>query len=133
MRRKILAGILAATIMLSVLTFFTGCPSGTTVSTPPTDTTASGKITLNTTLTMPDSLNTGVLSNTKVQRITANELATMMNNNEDFILVDTRDTSAYGLGHIPGAINMSSYPPGAPFTSQLTTLPKDKLIIFYCK
>ena len=138
MKRKIIAGILAATTMLSVLSFFTGCGGGNTSSTTTKTTSTSPASTgttikLNTTLTMPDSLNPSTLPNSQVQRITANDLATMMNNHEKFVIVDTRDAAAYGLGHVTGAIDMSSYPPGAPYINQLITLPKDELIIFYCK
>ena len=135
MKRKIIAGILTATTMLSVLSFFAGCGGGNTSSTSTTTSPISTVTTyaINTTLTMPDSLNPSTLPNSQVQRISANDLLTMINNHQNFVLVDTRDASAYGLGHIIGAVDMSSYPPGTPFINQLITLPKDELIVFYCK
>ena len=140
MKRKVLAGILTAATIILVLPFAVGCngtttPTSTTetsTSTPTSPTTTSTKITLNTTVTLPAILEPAVLPNSQVQRITASELATMMNNDEAFLVVDTRSTSAYAQAHIPGAINMSSYPPGTPWTNQLNTLPLHTMIIFYC-
>jgi hypothetical protein len=136
MKRKLLAGFLAAVTLVSFLTACNGSPtSGTqsTTSTKSTSTSGSSKIVLNTTLTLPADLNPATLSNANVSRVTANELATMMNNNEKFVVVDTRDKDSYAQGHIAGAINMPNYPPGQPFINQLITLPLNEKIIFYCK
>ena len=140
MNRKIVAGILAAITVLSVLYLFAGCGGGNTSSTTTTKITSPAALTstatnikLNTTLTIPESLNPSTLPNAQVQRITSNDMSTMINGHEKFVLVDTRDSSAYGLGHIHGAIDMSSYQPGTHYINQLITLPKDEIIVFYCK
>lgn len=47
---------------------------------------------------------------------------------DDFVVVDVRDASEYGEGHIPGAINI----PVAFFASRSGELDKHKKIIVYC-
>jgi hypothetical protein len=135
MKRKLIAGLLIAVTLISL---FTACSKGSSTSTTQSSTSTkststSGKITLNTTLTIPAELNPDTLPNTNVTRISANELATMMNNNEKFVIVDTRDKDSYAQGHILGAINMPNYPPGQTFINQLIKLPLNEKIIFYCK
>lgn len=48
--------------------------------------------------------------------------------NKSFLLVDARPLPRYQEGHVPGAIHM----PPATVAANLSKLPKDRLIIFYC-
>jgi rhodanese-related sulfurtransferase len=49
--------------------------------------------------------------------------------NEDYLLIDVRTEQEYKEGHIPTAINI----PHIDIESNLDKIPKDKLIIVYCK
>ena len=70
----------------------------------------------------------------EVPRITAEELKHLMEENGEYILVDTRDSFSYNYGHIKGAINIYYDSTGDPLSREmmLMALPMDKLIIIYC-
>ena len=61
------------------------------------------------------------------RRITADELVTMMKNNEA-VVIDVRNQASFDLGHIPG----SKLIPAGEILNHLDELPKDKLIVTYC-
>ena len=67
----------------------------------------------------------------EMPRITCEQLKQMMDEGEDIVLVDTRVTLVYDLGHLPEAINIPMEPEELA-TVKLQTLPTDKLIAFYC-
>lgn len=58
------------------------------------------------------------------------ELSSLINDNVDFELVDSRPAARYGQGHLPGAISI----PVCEMQELVGLLPKhkDKLLIFYC-
>ena len=73
----------------------------------------------------------------EIPRILCEQLKQMIDKGDDFVLVDARLSSAFTLGHIPGSINIPYNDPSPNFTQewvngQLTALPSDKMIIFYC-
>ena len=70
----------------------------------------------------------------EVSRITAEELKHLMEENGEYVLVDTRDSFSYNYGHIKGAINIYYDSTGDPLGREmmLMALPMDKLIIIYC-
>ena len=62
-------------------------------------------------------------------KITPGDLRTLLQSkNNDFFVVDVRDTYEYDEGHIPGAINI----PVVAFAAQSGVLDKKKTIIVYC-
>lgn len=73
----------------------------------------------------------------EIPRITCEELKLMMDEGEDFTLVDSRSKQwGYDMGHLPGAISIPNEPE-PPYSeewmmSQLQGLPEDELIILYC-
>lgn len=72
----------------------------------------------------------------EIPRVTCEELKQMMDNEEDFTLVDVRFKYFYDEQHLPGAIFIQS--DTTPLITQqwidnqLGKLPKDENIIFYC-
>ena len=72
----------------------------------------------------------------EIPRITAEKLKLMMDDGEDFILVDTRLLVVYEIDHLPGAISIEipaeSDIDGMEIAEvKLLTLPRDELIILY--
>ena len=61
--------------------------------------------------------------------IPVDKLKTMLDDQADVVVVDTRSERSYATIHIPGAVSMP-YPNGIRAKSQ--ELPRDKMIIFYC-
>ena len=136
MRKKILAGLMAAVAVMAILSLFAGCGGGGSTSTSSTDTTVSTSLLVTTTpppIVYPSGVVITGLAQPQVTRVDINQLADMINKHQDFILVDTRDAATYALGHIIGAVDVPSYPPGAPYQALLEKLPTDKMIVFYCK
>ena len=70
----------------------------------------------------------------EVPRITAEELKQLIDEEGEYVLVDSRDSMSYDQGHIKGAINIYYNPTGDPTALEmmLIGLPMDKLIIIYC-
>jgi rhodanese-related sulfurtransferase len=71
----------------------------------------------------------------EIPRILCEQLKQMIDESDEFVLVDTRLSSSFTLGHIPGAIIIPAEDPA--FTqewvdNQLGALPTNKMIIFYC-
>jgi predicted sulfurtransferase len=64
-----------------------------------------------------------------VNRISVQQLKTMLDSQTDVIVVDTRGESSYAAEHIPDAISIP-YPDGIRAKNQ--ELPKDKTIVLYC-
>ncbi|MDD2252049.1 MAG: rhodanese-like domain-containing protein [Dehalococcoidales bacterium] len=71
-----------------------------------------------------------------IPRVSCEELKFMMDNEEDFVLVDTRFKLFYDEQHLPGAVFIQGEP--TPLLTQqwidnqLKNLPQDKTIVFYC-
>jgi adenylyltransferase/sulfurtransferase len=61
--------------------------------------------------------------------ITAQELADMQINGEDFLLVDVREPAEFEIVSIPGATLI----PKGDIPSHLAELPQDKPVVLYCK
>jgi rhodanese-related sulfurtransferase len=62
-------------------------------------------------------------------KITPEDLHSLLQSkNNDFVVVDVRDTYEYAEGHIPGAINI----PLVTFAAQSGVLDKKKTIVVYC-
>ena len=70
----------------------------------------------------------------EISRITAEELKQLIDEEGEFVLVDTQGSMSYDLGHIEGAINIYYDPTGDPVALEmmLMGLPMDKLIVIYC-
>ncbi|MBN1832714.1 MAG: rhodanese-like domain-containing protein [Deltaproteobacteria bacterium] len=70
----------------------------------------------------------------EVSRITAEELKQMIDEEGEYVLVDSRDSMSYDQGHIKGAINIYYDLAGDPVSLEmmLIGLPMDKWIIIYC-
>ena len=70
----------------------------------------------------------------EVPRITAEDLKQLIDKEDDYVLVDSRDSASYDQGHIKGAINIHYNPTGDPMSLEmmLLGLPMDKSIIIYC-
>jgi len=70
----------------------------------------------------------------EVPRITAEELKQLMDEEGEYVLVDSRDSASYDQGHIKGAVNIYYNPAADPVALEmmLLGLPMDKLIIIYC-
>lgn len=65
-----------------------------------------------------------------VKHINANQLAEMMENNDDIVLVDVRTPGEY---EYDGRIAGSQLIPLSMLSSQLDELPKDKTIVCICR
>ena len=63
--------------------------------------------------------------------ITAEEAKEIMDNEEDYIILDVRTQEEYDEGHIPGAVLIPDYEIGEKAPEILTD--KDKLILVYCR
>lgn len=70
----------------------------------------------------------------KVPRMSVEQLKSMLDKNTDVVVVDTRDSASYELGHIKGAINIYYDPLGDPMDREMTlvALPMDRQIVIYC-
>ncbi len=70
----------------------------------------------------------------QVQRITAEEVQRLAKESGKVVLVDTDDPVAYEAEHITGAVNIPFDPSRDPheLDQSLSTLPGDRLIVFYC-
>ena len=122
-------------IMLSVIlvaTVLTACGGTNSSSTSTTSTTSTQTDTSPTVAKPTPTATPATLPNPQVTRITADELKQLIDTKADFVLVDDRDAATFASGHIKGAIDIPSYPGGQPLLAQLATLPKDKVIVFYC-
>ena len=65
------------------------------------------------------------------RQITMDEAVAMMENEEDYIILDVRTVAEFDEKHIPGAINI---PNEAIGTDAIPELPdKDQLILVYCR
>ncbi len=62
--------------------------------------------------------------------LSASELKELIDSkNEEYVLIDVRSRSEYNSGHIPTAINI----PHTQIQDFVKKIPKNKLIIVYCK
>jgi 3-mercaptopyruvate sulfurtransferase SseA len=64
----------------------------------------------------------------EVQLIKPEELKKLIDSKADMLVVDNQPKGAYDMEHIPGAVNF-------PWAMQIkgpVTLPRDKMLIFYC-
>jgi len=61
--------------------------------------------------------------------ITAQELKTMKDRGDDFLLVDVREPAEYEIVSIPGSVLI----PKGDVPARLSELPQDKPVILYCK
>jgi hypothetical protein len=64
-------------------------------------------------------------------RITSQELKQMVDNGQAVAIVDVRARVGFKLFSIQGAINIPNDPEGESIAG-LLSLPKDRLIVFYC-
>ena len=63
-------------------------------------------------------------------KITPQQVKQMLDNNEDFIILDVRGKCEYEGGHLPGAINLPLAE--LPFKANKMLPDKDKIIVVYC-
>ena len=64
----------------------------------------------------------------EAERITVEQLKSMLDDKVDVIVVDTRSPGSFEAGHIPGAVSMD-YPD--EIRAGIDQLPRKKTIIFY--
>ncbi len=65
------------------------------------------------------------------RQITVAEAVTLMETEQNYIILDVRRPDEYAAGHIPGAINVPNESIG---TEPIAALPdKDRLILVYCR
>ena len=64
----------------------------------------------------------------EAERITIEQLKSMLDDKVDVIVVDTRSRNSFEAGHIPGAISLD-YP--EEIWSGIDQLPRKKTIVFY--
>jgi len=64
-----------------------------------------------------------------VKEIEASELATLIDEQTDFALIDVRTPAEIAAGIIPGTQAM----PLTTLPLRMTDLPKDKQVVFYCR
>jgi guanyl-specific ribonuclease Sa len=67
----------------------------------------------------------------ELPRITAEKLKQFIDNGEPLVVVDTRIEFLFNMGHLPQSIDIPPRPEDEQ-TTRFLTLPKDRLIIFYC-
>jgi rhodanese-related sulfurtransferase len=69
-----------------------------------------------------------------VALITCEELKQLMDEGRKVVVIDTRQSSAYDIEHINGAINIYYNPSGNPVDRMmiLPALPSDAMLVFYC-
>lgn len=65
------------------------------------------------------------------QQISMEEAAAMMEEQEDYIILDVRTPEEYEAKHIPGAVNIPNETIGSDPISELPD--KDQLILVYCR
>ena len=71
----------------------------------------------------------GCSSQNNYQSITMDEAFSMMEDMNDYVLVDVRTIEEYNDGHIPGAINI----PNESIVSAPSELDKEDTIFIYCR
>ena len=126
-------------VLVVAILLIASCGGTTEPTTTPTSTTTTNNITTPTTTTLDASLGAPSAEELAAQssispelpRITAERLKQFMDNGESFVVVDTRLEFFYNMGHIPQSINIP-FEPEDERTVEFLTLPKDRLIIFYC-
>jgi len=64
-----------------------------------------------------------------LQKISPEELLTLIEGEADLIVVDNQPKGAYDIGHVPGAVN---FPWDMEVSDPGDLLPKDKLLVLYC-
>lgn len=64
----------------------------------------------------------------EIQKIKPEELKALIDGKADLVVVDNQPKGAYEQGHVPGAINF----PWAAEITDVSALPKDKLLVLYC-
>lgn len=62
-----------------------------------------------------------------IEEISIQELAKQ--EPDSYLLIDMRDSSAFALGHIDGAVNL----PQQMLQEQAETLPQDKMLVLCCR
>lgn len=73
----------------------------------------------------------GCSSSTDIQSIDGDKVYQMIQNKDDFVLVDVREQDEYDAGHIEGAMLI---PLGTIETDFVKTVPsKDQMIVVYCR
>jgi len=65
-----------------------------------------------------------------ISEMSINEVKKMIDNREDIILLDVRDSEEYETGHIPGAINISRG--SLDFKVHLIIPDKNEKVVVYC-
>ena len=126
-------------VLLIAVLLIASCGGTTEATTTPTNTTTMTTTTQTTTTTLDASLEAPSAEELAVQsfispelpRITAERLKQFMDNGESFVVVDTRIEFLFDIGHIPQSINIP-FEPEDERNAEFLTLPKDRLIIFYC-
>ncbi len=126
-------------VLIVAILLIASCGGTTEATSTPTSTTTMTTTTQTTTTTLDASLGAPSAEELAAQsfispelpRITAEKLKQFMDNGESFVVVDTRLEFFYNMGHIPQSINIP-FEPEDERTVEFLTLPKDRLIIFYC-
>ena len=70
-------------------------------------------------------------SKANIQYVSMNEIKTIMEENENYIILDVRTIEEYNEGHIPNAICIPNETIGEDIVSKLPN--KEQLILIYCR
>lgn len=68
---------------------------------------------------------------TKVRYVSMNEIVQIMNENENYIILDVRTMEEFNQGHIPNAICIPNETIDEKIVKQLPN--KDQLVLIYCR
>lgn len=71
------------------------------------------------------------LSKGEIKYVSMNEIVEIMNENQDYIILDVRTIEEYNEGHIPNAICIPNETIGEDITNKLPN--KEQLILIYCR
>jgi len=74
------------------------------------------------------------IAHPEIPRIPAKELAQLLKNKADIVVIDTQASDGYEMWHIPSAVNIPFVSTEDPTNRQLMlmALPMEKLIVIYC-
>jgi rhodanese-related sulfurtransferase len=75
--------------------------------------------------------NQNIENNSKIKYVSMDEIVEIMDENDDYIVLDVRTAEEYNQGHIPNAINIANE---IIEDTVLDILPnKEQLILIYCR
>jgi hypothetical protein len=146
----ILVSMLSACTPQTIVETVTNITIGTIIQTEQIQTTTATEIPITSTNTITTVTSSALTTTTKstvittlpldsldypeVSRITAEELKILIDENYPLVIVDSRDSVSFSNSHIPEALSIPYDTLINPLAMdlKLMSLPKDRLIVFYC-